>query len=65
MLEIYEWKFGFSILVYLSYPLKPDFEVHFDYSVFCFPIFVINNFNKYSYYKFINAKFEFSILVYL
>ena len=45
-------------------PVEPGFEVHFDYSLIFFPIFVNNN-NKYSYYKFINAKFEFSILVYL
>ena len=37
-------------------PVEPVFEVHFDYSVFRFPIFVNNN-NKYSYYKLINAKF--------
>ena len=35
-------------------PVEPGFEVHFDYSLIFFPIFVNNN-NKYSYYKFING----------
>ena len=34
------------------------------FALICLPIFVNNN-NKYSYYKFVNAKFVFSILVYL
>ena len=46
------------------YPLEVGFWVYFLFLILCLPI-IVNNNNKYSYWKFINAKFEISMLVYL
>ena len=58
--------FGICMLIipynHLQCPLESNLWVHFEYSSICLRILANNN-NKYSYYKFINAKFEISIPV--
>ena len=47
----------FGIIIpynHLQCPLESNLWVHFDYSLICLRILVNNN-NKYSYYKFING----------